>query len=329
MTEAVPGPDEILGWAREALRTEADALERTISRLDEVFAKAVVLLLGCQGKVVVTGLGKSGHIARKMASTLSSTGTSSFYLHPSEALHGDFGMVGRNDVLIAIAFGGETAEVVEVARYARRIEAPLISITGKSTSTLAQLSNIVLDGSVAKEACPLNLAPTSSSTVALAIGDALAVCLMKARGFDEQSFAEFHPGGSIGRRFSKVREHMFGSGDLVLLQPGSSFHDILQAVTMGNLGIAAVVDGQRLAGAVTDGDVRRSLLAHGANALTMKAAQLMNNKPKTIGPDVPAMLAVQLMEASKITSVFVVDPDRPEQLLGIVRMHDLLAAKIV
>jgi arabinose-5-phosphate isomerase len=333
---AVPGPETLpetlVAWAREALAREAQALTHAASRVGPAFAGAVQAILAARGKVLVTGLGKSGHVARKVASTLSSTGTSAFFLHPSEALHGDFGMMQPADCLIAIAFGGETAEVLEVGRFARRIGVPVVAITGKAGSTLAQLAHFVLDGGVDREADPLNLAPTCSSTVAIALGDALAVTLMRARGFTHTDFASLHPGGSLGRRLSRVQDHMHAEAVLPRVQMTADFHAVLESVTNHNFGITAVVDAQGdLVGAISDGDLRRALLQRGAQALTCTARDLMSPNPTTISPETLAIDAVALMNdrPRPITSLFVTAEGGGRRPLGLLRLHDLLAAKIL
>ena len=330
---------EILAWAGEVLTQESLAILQAKENLGPAFVKAVQGLLSCTGKAVVTGLGKSGHIARKTAATLASTGTPATYLHPSEALHGDLGLLKEGDWLIAIAFGGETWEVLEVVKYARRLGMPVIAITGQRASALANLADHLLDGSIEREACPMNLAPTSSSTVALALGDALAVSVMRARGFVAKDFAGIHPGGSLGRRLSLVKDHMHTGENLPQVSPEATFHDVLEAVTRKNYGIAAVLaaDGSML-GAISDGDLRRILLKVGSGALSMQAREFMNTKPKVIAGDRPAVDAILKMEESRITSLFVFDQGAEESspaaekstfIIGIIRMHDLLAAKIV
>ena len=300
------------------------------NRLGEAFVNAIDTILLCKGKVVLTGLGKSGHVARKIASTLASTGTSAFFLHPTEALHGDFGMIQSTDILIAIAFGGETPEVIAVARHARRLGVPVIGITGKPESSLAQLSTIVLDGSVEREICPLNLAPTTSSLVAMAIGDCLAVVLMRARGFAEQDFASLHPGGSLGKKLALVADHMHSAGEVPVVRSSADFHSILSAITKNNFGIVAVVDDRdRLLGAVSDGDIRRALRKFDGEALRKTAADMMTQKPKMVEPQALAVDAFRMMETNQITSLFVCDQSDKATLRGIVRMHDLLSAKIV
>jgi arabinose-5-phosphate isomerase len=275
-------------------------------------------------------MGKSGHIGRKIASTLSSTGTSSVFLHPAEALHGDFGTLQPGDCLLAIAFGGETSEVLRVAEFARRSHIPVVAITGRADSSLARLADHVLDGSIAREACPLNLAPTTSTTVALALGDALAVALMRARGFTPHDFARLHPDGSLGRKLSLVKQYMREESTIARITPETSFHDVLEAVTRNNFGIVAVLNpAKQLIGAITDGDLRRAVLKHDAKAMGLKASDLMSGTPKTITPEELAVDAVAIMENHKITSLFVVKSAHDRELRGLLRLHDLLEAKIV
>ncbi len=319
--------EKILEWGRSTLVAESEALRWTSERLGDAFFQAVELIAHLKGKVVVSGLGKSGHVGRKLAATFASTGTSAFYLHPSEALHGDLGMIQSQDALLLIAFGGETRETLEVARYANRQGIPVLSITGKLNSTLAQLSDVVLDGSVSREACPLNLAPTTSTTVAMAVGDALAVALMRTKGFQEQDFAQFHPDGSLGRKLSQVQDHM--RTDLPFLLPDDTFDRVLERITAQNYGIVPVFDSQRkLLGAITDGDLRRALLSKRETVFTLKASDLMTRNPKTIGTGHLALEAVRIMEDNRITSLFVLD-EAGQNVSGLIRMHDLLAAKII
>jgi len=316
--------------ARRTLEVESQCVATAAARLNQDFSRLCDTILLSRGKVITTGLGKSGFIARKLASTLASTGTPALYIHPSEAMHGDFGIIQKEDVLVAIAYGGETAEVNEVAKYCRRLRIPVSSITGKIDSTLASLSDIVIDGSVSREACPLNLAPTSSALVAMALGDALSVALMEARGFTANDFANLHPAGSLGRRLSRVRDHMHPLKNIPVIGPEDDFHQVLEAVTKGNFGIAAVsaADGS-LMGSVSDGDVRRHLLKAGANALTARVRDFMKPAPRVVKPEMLAVDAVTMMESNQITSLFVVEPASGDRLAGLVRMHDLLAAKIV
>ena len=318
---------QFLSWAADVLTQESESLLLARERLDGQFEQAVQTILSMSGKVVVSGLGKSGHVARKLAATLSSTGTSAFFLHPAEALHGDLGMLRSGDCLIAIAYGGETAETIAVATYAKRLEVPVIALTGKTSSSLAQLADLVIDGAVEREACPLNLAPTSSTTLAMALGDALAVALMRARGFAQQDFAAVHPSGSLGRRLSRVVDHL--RTDIVCLKPDDGFARILDVITDHNYGIAAVVDGSQLIGAITDGDLRRALIRSEALVFQKKAVDLMSAKPLTIRSHQFAIDAIQLMERKSVNTLFVKADNNSDDLLGIVRMYDLLQAKVV
>ncbi len=318
--------NEIISFGKSVLQLESAELIRTADGLDDSFAKAVKVVLSSEGKVIVSGLGKSGHIGRKIAATLSSTGTPSFFLHPGEALHGDLGVLEARDVLIAIAYGGETSETIEVTRFARRNGLNIIVLTGKPQSTLAQLGDIVLDGSIYREACPLQLAPTSSTTVAIALGDALAATIMQCRGFSNQDFAQFHPGGSIGRRLSLVQDHL--KKNLLTLQQEDDFARVLELITSHNLGIAAVInENNQPIGAITDGDLRRGIIRMRDEVFLARANDLMSYGPKTIVVTALAVEAVKLMENHSISSLFVVDDKGI--LLGLVRMYDLLAAKIV
>jgi arabinose-5-phosphate isomerase len=321
---------EILEWGKEALLNEAEALRKAADRLGDTFFQAVSVLLNSPGKLVVTGLGKSGHVGRKIASTLSSTGTSAAFLHPSEALHGDFGMLQKVDSLMAIAYGGETHEVIEVARFARRMGIQVIVLTGQPYSTLAQLGSIVISVHVDQEADPLNLAPTCSSTLTMAMGDALAVALMSARRFTPVDFASLHPGGSLGRRLSLVRDLMHAGDSLPKVAAEADFHHVLEAVTVDNFGIAAVVskDGD-LMGAISDGDLRRALLSVGAKTLSCHAMDLMSQSPKVIVETALAIDAVKQMNDQKISRLFVVSEKDHKKVLGLVRLQDLLAAKIL
>jgi arabinose-5-phosphate isomerase len=316
-------------WGREALELEASCLVAASKKLDLTFSSAVTVIKDCKGKLVTTGLGKSGHVARKISSTFASTGTSSFYLHPTEALHGDMGMLGQDDCLLAIAFGGETPEILEVTNYARRIGVRVIAITGKITSSLAKSAHLVLDASVEKEACPLNLAPTASSTLALALGDALAMAVMRARGFGERDFASLHPGGALGRKLALVKDHMHEKIPKLSVQ--STFAEILSGITNPNYGIVAVVDQnhENLVGAITDGDLRRALVKFGVEAVKKSAQDLMSPSPRTIEISSLVGEAVKKMEELKITSLFVVNGANSQKPLGIIRMHDILAAKIL
>lgn len=319
-------PLDLIQFGQTALKDESQALLAAAERLDQNFARAVELIRVSKGKVVISGLGKSGHVGRKIAATLASTGTAAFFLHPSEALHGDLGMLQAADVLLVIAFGGETRETLEVAKFAQRRRIPVLALTGKLQSSLAKIADLVLDGSVTKEACPLNLAPTSSTTVAMALGDALAIALMHARGFEEKDFARFHPDGSLGRQLSLVQDHM--RTDLSPLASTDTFDKVIAVITAQNYGIAGVFDAdQELVGAITDGDLRRALQNAREKVFSMTARDLMTQKPKVISPERLALDAVRVMEDFRITSLFV--EDEQHKVLGLIRMHDLLAAKIV
>ena len=311
---------------QDVLLEEGKALLSTSEHLGEHFCSAIQVILNAKGKVVLTGLGKSGHVAKKISATLASTGTPSFFIHPSEALHGDLGMIDSKDVLIALAYGGETKEVIEVAKFCRRIGVPILTLTGNVESSLGEVSDIILDGKVVQEACPLNLAPTTSTTVAMGIGDALAVTLMKARGFDAESFAKFHPGGALGRKLSKVSDHLVT--DLPSLDLEDGFDKVLHAITTYNYGISIVTDeNDQIEGVITDGDLRRALLRKRGDVFELKVKDLMTRNPQTISKDSLAIEAISIMETRNITTLLVVNTS--SQFQGIVRMYDLLAAKIV
>lgn len=319
-------PKTLIAWGKDVLDAEAQSLARTSHLLNESFVSAVNIILASRGKLVVTGLGKSGHIGRKLAATFASTGTPASFLHPSEALHGDLGMIQDPDVVLALAFGGETRETLEVVRFANRRSIPVIALTGRKDSSLAKLSQLVLDGSVEREACPLNLAPTTSTAVALGLGDALAVAIMRAKGFEKQDFAAFHPDGSLGRQLSLVSQHM--KTDLLAIRANDDFHKVLEVITAHNYGIAGVLDEKgQLIGAITDGDLRRALKTARENVFSTHAKDIMTSNPKTIRNDRLALDAVKMMEQSRITSLFVKDEDGA--VVGLIRMHDLLAAKVV
>jgi arabinose-5-phosphate isomerase len=310
---------------------ESDAIRRASQALKDTIAEAVRAVLGSKGKVITTGLGKSGYVAGKIAATLASTGTPAFYLHPTEALHGDLGKVSSGDVLLAFAYGGETQEVIEVAKFAKRLGCNIIAVTGRVDSSLAKLATILLDGSVDREVCPLNLAPTASTAVAMAIGDALSVCLMAARGFSEVDFAALHPGGLLGRKLSTVSDHMVPiEVGLPSVGLDADIHGILAAITKKNFGIVPVIGGgNELLGAISDGDIRRALQLDGAQALGRKANSIMKTNPKVVNPEALSLEAIRIMEQNQITSLFVVSNTDQKKLVGLLRMHDLLAAKIV
>ena len=319
---------DFLASARKVLDIEARAVADLIDTLDGGFEQACRLMLECQGRVIVTGMGKSGHIANKIAATLASTGTPAFFVHPAEASHGDLGMITRDDVVLALSNSGETAEVITVAPVIKRKGTPMISITSRPDSTLARLSDAHLAVTVAEEACPHNLAPTSSTTAALAMGDALAIALLEARGFTAEDFALSHPGGSLGRRLLlRVDDVMHGDQRLPLVKQDTPLPEALLVMTRQGLGMTAVIDDDgRLAGVFTDGDLRR-VLEHQSDLHSMVIATVMTRDPVTIGSGHLAAEAVQLMEKRKINGLFVVDDEgRP---VGALNMHDLLRAGVV
>ncbi|MDM4770630.1 KpsF/GutQ family sugar-phosphate isomerase [Solimonas sp. SE-A11] len=313
---------------RRALEIERDALTDLLPRIDDAFVSACRLMLGCKGRIVVSGMGKSGHIGGKLAATLASTGTPAFYVHPGEASHGDLGMITRQDVVLAISYSGETGEIVTILPLIKRLGVPLISMTGKPKSTLAQASDVHLDVSVAQEACPLNLAPTSSTTATLAMGDALAVALLEARGFTPEDFAMSHPGGSLGRRLLlKIADVMHGGAELPKVGPDALLTEALLEMTRKGLGVTAIVGpDDKVLGVYTDGDLRRTL-DKGLDVRTAKIREVMTAGGKSVRAGQLAAEAVQLMEKHKITVLLVLDD--AGKLEGIVHMQDLLRAGVV
>ena len=328
MTSALPETKHVLRLARQVLDIEADALHALSTRIDASFAHAVSLMLACKGRVVVTGMGKSGHIGGKIASTLASTGTPAFFVHPGEASHGDLGMIAHDDVVLALSNSGESSEIVSIVQLIKRRGAKLIAMTGNPGSTLAREADAHLDASVDKEACPLNLAPTASTTAALALGDALAVALLDVRGFSADDFARTHPGGSLGRRLLiHVRDIMHSGDALPVITVDVPLKNALLEMTAKGLGMTAVVDDEgKVAGVFTDGDLRRAL----ERALDLHQSQvrdLMTKHPKTISQDALAVAAVEKMETLKINGLLVVDEHN--RLVGALNMHDLLRAGVV
>jgi arabinose-5-phosphate isomerase len=331
------------------VRIEADALRALADRLAGPMAanfdRALDLLFECRGRVVVTGMGKSGLIARKIAATLSSTGSPALYLHPVDALHGDLGMVVRGDVVLALSASGETEEILQLLATIKRLQVPLISMTcdrsakkpadesARSTlnSTLASSADVALDCSISEEACSLGLAPTASTTSMLALGDALAVALSEKRGFKEEDFANLHPGGKLGKRLARV-ESLMHSGDAVpRVTANTKMSDVIYEMSRKKLGMTAVVDGDRLLGVISDGDLRRLLEQRGKDALDLTAEDAMTRAPKTIGPLEFAATALARMEEMKITSLVVVDgtDDHDRRLRGIVHLHDLWGTEMM
>jgi len=314
--------------AREVLGIEARALDSASARLGPAFEAAVETLLACNGRVILMGLGKSGLIARKIAATLASTGTPAFFVHAAEAAHGDLGMITDEDVVIALSNSGETGEVISILPAMRRKGARLIALTGKLDSTLARDADIVLDGSIEKEACPMNLAPTASTTVALALGDALAVALLEARGFSKDDFALSHPGGSLGRRLLTHVSDVMRQGDEVpRIAPDCSVGDAVLEITRKRLGMTTVIDADgKLMGIFTDGDLRR-MIESGQDWRHLKVADVMTRKPRTIAAHRLAAEAVHIMESAHINQLAVVDANH--KVVGALNMHDLFAAKVV
>lgn len=317
-----------LDLARQVLRIEGEAVLALIDRIDGAFLQALVLILNCRGRVIVSGMGKSGHVGRKIASTLASTGTPAFFVHPAEASHGDLGMITRDDVLIALSNSGESAELLAIVPSIKRQGAKLISVTGNRQSSLAVEADVHLDAAVAQEACPLNLAPTASTTAVLALGDALAVALLDSRGFGADDFARSHPGGSLGRRLlTHVRDVMRGGSALPEVLPETRVADAILEISRGGIGMTAVVtDERRVIGVVTDGDLRRAF-ARDVDLRTLSVADIMGQRPRTIGPDRLAVEAVEMMEQHKINQLPVVD--NSGLLVGALNMHDLFKAKVI
>jgi arabinose-5-phosphate isomerase len=320
--------DALVELGRQALNVEIDGLRAQVPRLGAEFARACRICLACTGRVAVTGMGKSGHIGGKIASTLASTGTPSFFVHAGEASHGDIGMITRDDAVLALSNSGETAEILTLVPVIKRLGLPLIAFTGNPTSSLAKLATVHLDIGVPAEACPLNLAPTASTTAALAVGDALAVSLLKARGFTEEDFARSHPAGSLGRRLLLLVKDVMRSGDDVpKVQAGATLAEGLMEVTRKGLGLTAIVDeSDRVLGVFTDGDLRRAL-DRSADLRTTRMDSVMTRNAKTVQPQALAAEAVHLMEAHRITALVVVD--RGGVLVGALNVHDLLRARVV
>lgn len=314
--------------ARRTLDLEQQAVAALAAKLSEDFDHACRLILACQGRVVVTGMGKSGHIARKIAATLASTGTPAFFVHPGEASHGDLGMITSRDVVLALSNSGETSEVTALLPLLKRMGTPLVSMTGRPGSTLARHAEAHLDAGVAREACPLDLAPTSSTTAALALGDALAVALLEARGFTAEEFALSHPGGSLGRRLLlRVEDLMHGGDRLPSVPLGSPLRDALLEITRQGLGFTCVVnDANRLEGVYTDGDLRRTL-DHYGDLRSLRVDDVMTRGGKRVRPGMLAAEAVKIMEDNRITALAVVDDD--DHPIGALHMHDLLASGVI
>jgi len=309
-----------LDLARKVLTIEASAVLGLVDRVDDRFSQAVTLLYQCQGRVIVTGMGKSGIIARKMAATFTSTGTPAFFLHPAEAVHGDLGVVQGHDVVVALSYTGETAELLRLLETIRRIGAKLVAMTGSPLSTLGRASDIVLDCGVSEEACPLNLAPTASTTAALAMGDALAMTLLVAKGFRQEDFEYLHPGGGLGKRLMRAEALMHTGSQMPVVSLDASMPVVLAEISGKRLGMTCVTNpDKRLAGIITDGDIRRHLID--GDLLRRRAADVMTAAPITIERSLLAVAALAIMERGKITSLVVIDADR--RVEGVLHLHDL------
>ena len=311
-----------LETGRRVLQIESRAIADLIERLDRQFEKAVETILTCRGRLVVAGMGKSGLVGQKISATFSSTGTPSFFLHPAEALHGDLGRLVPNDVLLALSYSGETEELLRLLDTVKRLAVPLIVLTGRPASTLAQASDVVIDVSINEEACPLGLAPTASTTAMLALGDALAMALLEKRGFREEDYAALHPGGGLGVRLRRVENVMHTGDEIPCVSRATTLTDVIYEISKKGLGHSAVVESDgRLVGVISDGDLRRFFQREGSHALERSAADVMTTTPVTIGRKELATRALNVMEGRRITSLMVVDGDG--RLEGVVHIHDL------
>jgi len=315
--------------ARKVLETEAAAILALVPRLDERFDCAVDLLRGCAGRVIVTGMGKSGIICRKIAATLSSTGTPAHFLHPAEAIHGDLGVVRSDDVILALSYSGETEEILRLLETIRRLGAKLIAVTGDPKSTLAQASDVIIDCSVEEEACPLNLVPTASTTAMLALGDALAMALLIEKGFKQEDFANLHPGGKLGKKLMRVETLMHGGRNCPIVPADALIRDVIYEMSRKGLGMTCVLDSnERLLGIITDGDLRRHM-ERTPNILEAVAKDVMTVDPVSVPPGTLAVEALNVMEKRRITSVLVVDGEDSRQVAGVVHLHDLWRTELV
>ncbi|MGB8516523.1 MAG: KpsF/GutQ family sugar-phosphate isomerase [Gallionella sp.] len=328
MNKSLTATPRALELAREVLNIEADAVSALAQRLDEHFLQALNLILSCHGRVIVSGMGKSGHIARKIAATMSSTGTPAYFVHPGEASHGDLGMITSDDVIIALSYSGESQELMTIVPVIKRQGAKLISMTGFPQSSLAVAADVHLNAHVDKEACPMGLAPTASTTAALALGDALAVALLDAKGFGKEDFARSHPGGSLGRKLlTHVRDIMRTGDGLPMVYEAAMLSDALMEISKKGVGMTAIVDADlHVLGIYTDGDLRRTL-AKSVDFNTTPVRSVMSSKPRCISPDALAVEAVQVMDTHNINQMLVVDADN--RLVGALNMHDLLHAKVI
>lgn len=317
--------------ARKVVQTELEALQRLLKRLSgadgKSFERAVEIIFACQGRVIVTGMGKSGLIGQKVAATFASTGTPAFFLHPAEAAHGDIGMLVKGDVLVALSYGGETEEINQLLPTCKRLGIGVIAVTGNLKSTLAQAADVVLDTSVEREACSLNLAPTASTAAMMALGDALAIALLERRGFKEEDFAQLHPGGRLGKKLQRVEALMHTGDDLPHVSPSTPMPDVIYEMSRKGLGMTAVVeDSRKLVGIVTDGDLRRLMQKRKDEALHLTAGEAMSKNPVTLPKTELAAAALRLMEERKITSILVVDDQH--RLEGVIHLHDLWTTQL-
>lgn len=312
---------QILDLARKAINTEMLALKHMKETLGDNFADAVELILACSGKCIVTGMGKSGLVGRKIAATLASTGTPSFFLHPGEAFHGDLGMISKDDVVLALSYSGETDEILKIVPFIHSNGNKLVSMTGNPESALAKNSDIHLDVSVEEEACILHLAPTTSTTAQIAMGDAMAVALMKMRNFSSNDFARLHPGGSLGRRLLATVGDVMRSDNLPVVGPDCTAKDMIHTISRCGLGLIVVCEGDRIEGIVTDGDIRRAMERSGADFINLRAADILTRDPKRIHPEEKLIEAEKMMTRHKITSLLVTDRD--ERLAGVIQIYDI------
>jgi arabinose-5-phosphate isomerase len=323
-----PGTLDGRTLARRVLETEASAIRALVDRVDDRFDCAVVLLRQCRGRVILTGMGKSGIISRKIAATLTSTGTAALFLHPAEARHGDLGVIQADDVVVALSYSGETDELLLLIETIRRLGAKLIAITGNPASTLAQAADVALDCSVAEEACPMNLVPTASTTAALAIGDALAMTLLVEKGFRAEDFASLHPGGKLGKRLMRVEALMHSGKQCPVVRDDTRMRDVIYEMSSKGLGMTCVVDRgeELLLGIITDGDLRRRM-ERGGEILDLRAADVMTRHPVTVPPSMLAAEALNILEHRKITSLVVADSSDAKKIAGVLHIHDLWRMK--
>ncbi|HDH05579.1 MAG TPA: KpsF/GutQ family sugar-phosphate isomerase [Nitrospirae bacterium] len=320
---------DLIDQAKNILRIEAEAVSALINRIDEAFAEAVDIMSLCTGKIVVTGMGKSGLIGKKIAATLASTGSPALFLNPAEGSHGDVGMVSKGDVVLAISNSGETEEIIRILPTLKRLDIRIIAMTGNSQSILSKMSDVSLDVSVKEEACPMGLAPTASTTATLAMGDALAITLLNKKGFTEEDFAFFHPGGNLGRKLLLTVEDLMHTGEAVpSVHSGTLMKKAIIEISSKRLGITSVVDdNNKLLGVITDGDLRREIEKRGSDFFSLRAGDIMTHRPKTITKNMLAAKAVSLMEKNSITVLIVAD--EKDNIEGVIHLHDLLKSGIV